>query len=267
MPSGAQDLGTGYNNATTDSLGSIAGATGGSPQGIYEESSTQEYPIGTKREFEDGRVFRYSSFAAAVNAGILVSQDVSATSIVESDGKLTAAAIGATEVIYTDSGTVGSATANQYAGGYLHITDDAGEGYQYRIKSNTAASSNAVTFTLYDGLVVAVTTATDVAVTGNLYNQVRATDFTNGAKVDCTVAGVTARSFTSGYYGWIQTAGVATVLSDGDIAYGAMVAGSDGVAGAVHAADTDSTEIVVGYSTMLSDDTGHVGVNLTGVAT
>ena len=267
MASGSQDLGTGYNNATTESLGLISGATGGSPQSIYEESSTQEYPIGTKREFEDGRVFRYASFAAACNAGILVSQDVSATSITEQDGKLTAAAIGATEVTYTDSGTVGSATANQYAGGYLHITDDAGEGYQYRIKSNTAASSNAVTFTLYDGLVVAVTTATDVAVTGNLYNQVRGADFTNGAKVDCTVAGVTARSFTSGYYGWIQTNGVATVLSDGAIAYGVMVAGSDGVVGAVHTADTDALEIVVGYSTMLSDDTGHVGVNLTGIST
>ena len=267
MPSGAQDLGTGYNNATTDSVGAIAGATGGSPQGIYEESSTQEYPIGTKREFEDGRVFRYGSFAAACNAGVLVTQDASATNIAETDGCLTAAAIGATEVIFTDSGTVGSATANQYAGGYLHITDDAGEGYQYRIKSNTAASSNAVTFTLYDGLVVAVTTATDIAVTGNLYNQVRTADFTQGSRVDCGAAGITARSFTSGYYGWIQTAGVATVLSEGVIPYGQMVAASDAVAGAVHAADQDSLEIVVGYSTMLSDDTGHVGVNLTNITT
>ena len=73
MPSGSQDLGTGYNNATTESLGLISGATGGSPQGIYEESSTQEYPIGTKREFEDGRVFRYASFGAATAAGVLVS--------------------------------------------------------------------------------------------------------------------------------------------------------------------------------------------------
>ena len=113
MPSGAQDLGTGYNNATTDSLGSIAGATGGSPQGIYEESSTQEYPIGTKREFEDGRVFRYGSFAGATAAGVLVSQDLSATAVVEVDNKATAAAIGATEGILTDSGTLGSATANQ----------------------------------------------------------------------------------------------------------------------------------------------------------
>ena len=187
-------------------------------QGIFSESSTPKHPIGEKVELADGRVFRYASFAAATGAGLLVSQDISATAIVESDGKLTAASAGATEVTYTDSGTVGSATLNQYAGGYLHITDDAGEGYNYRIKSNTAASSNAITFTLYDELEVAVTTDTDVAVTGNLYNQVRAALGT----ADYIVCGVTPISFTSGYYGWVQTRGVAVILTD-DSAIGAGV--------------------------------------------
>ena len=261
MPSGAQDLGTGYNNATTDSLGSIAGATGGSPQGIYEESSTQEYPIGTKREFEDGRVFRYGSFAADTAAGGLVSQDLSDTDVVDVDNTATAAEIGATEVILTDSGTLVSATANQYAGGYLHTTDDAAEGYTYRIKSNTAASSNAVTFTLSDGLVVAVTTATDVAITGTLYNQVVAST----AATDYVISGVTARVMQSGYYGWIQTAGVSTILADGTIAIGQNLTLSDGVAGAVHAKDAE-TEPLVGFATFAPDTTGHVGVVLQGIS-
>lgn len=261
MPSGSQDLGTGYNNATTESLGLISGATGGSPQGIYEESSTQEYPIGTKREFEDGRVFRYASFGAATAAGVLVSQDVSATAVVEIENVATAAAVGATEVILTDSGTLGSATANQYAGAYLHTVDDAGEGYTYRIKSNTAASSNAVTFTLYDGLVVAVTTATDVAITGNLYNTVVAAT----AATDYVIAGVTARVMQSGYYGWVQTAGVATILADGTIAIGQNLTLSDGVAGAVQAKDAE-TEPLVGFATFAPDTTGHVGVVLQGIS-
>ena len=261
MPSGAQDLGTGYNNATTDSLGSIAGATGGSPQGIYEESSTQEYPIGTKREFEDGRVFRYGSFAGATAAGVLVSQDLSATAVVEVDNKATAAAIGATEVILTDSGTLGSATANQYAGGYLHTTDDAAEGYTYRIKSHTASRSHAVTFTLYEGLVVAVTTATDVASPGHLYHPVVAST----AATDYVISGVTARVMQSGYYGWIQTAGVSTILAYGTIAIGQNLTLSDGVAGAVHAKDAE-TEPLVGFATFAPDTTGHVGVVLQGIS-
>tara|TARA_R100000781_G_scaffold10680_4_gene10062 strand:+ start:490 stop:1278 length:789 start_codon:yes stop_codon:yes gene_type:complete len=261
MASGSQSLGTGYNNASVQGLSLISGATGGSPQGIYEESSTQEYPIGQLREFEDGRCFRYASFAAATAAGLLVSTDKSATCVVEIDNKATAAAIGATEVILTDSGTLGSATKNQYAGALLHVTDDAGEGYQYKIKSNTAASSNAVTFTLYDGLVIALTTASDVAITGSMYNTVRAAT----AGTDPIVAGVTARVMQSGYYGWIQTAGIATILSDVALAFGNILTLSDGVAGAVQLKDAE-TEPLVGTATFTPDDTGHVGVLLQGIA-
>ena len=239
-------------------LNKVGGA--GTKQGIYAESSTPKHAIGEKVELADGRCFRYVYTAAAINPGLLVSQDVSATAIVESDGKLTAAAANATEVTYTDSGTVGSATANQYAGGYLHITDDAGEGHQYRIKSNTAASSNAVTFTLYDGLVVAVTTDTDVGVTGSLYhNVVGATAGTDGV-----IAGVTTRGLTSNYYGWVQTAGVATILADGSIAIYDNLTLSDGVAGAVQLKDAE-TEPLVGYATFAPDNTGHVGVVIQGL--
>ena len=239
-------------------LNKVGGA--GTKQGIYAESSTPKHAIGEKVELADGRCFRYVYTAAAINPGLLVSQDVSATCIVESDGKLTAASAGATEVTYTDSGTVGSATANQYAGGYLHITDDAGEGHQYRIKSNTAASSNAVTFTLYDGLVVAVTTDTDVGVTGSLYhNVVGATAGTDGV-----IAGVTTRGLTSNYYGWVQTAGVATILADGSIAIYDNLTLSDGVAGAVQLKDAE-TEPLVGYATFAPDNTRPVGVVIQGL--
>ena len=231
----------------------IGGAGG---QGIYEESSTPKHRIGEKLELSDGRTFRYSYFSTATAQGLLASQDLSATAIVESDGKLTAAAIGATEVTYTDSGTVGSATLNQYAGGYLHITDDAGEGYQYRIKSNTAASSNAITFTLYDGLEVAVTTDTDVAVTGSLWN-----NLIGASATDYVVCGVTPISFTVNNYGWVQTRGIATVLADGTITAGGNLTLSDGVTGAIQAKDAE-TEPLVGYAAYAPDTTGYAGVVL-----
>ena len=234
------------------------GGDGG--QGIYEESSTPKHAIGEKLELIDGRVFRYAYFSTATAQGLLASQDLSASAIVESDGKLTAASAGATEVTYTDSGTVGSATLNQYAGGYLHITDDAGEGFQYRIKSNTAASSNAITLTLYDGLQVAVTTDTDVAVTGGLYNNLIGAT----AGTDYVVAGVTPISFTVNYYGWVQTRGVATILADGTITAGGNLTLSDGVTGAIQAKDAE-TEPLVGFALFASDDNAHVGVLLQGL--
>jgi hypothetical protein len=229
-------------------------------QGLYDESSTQQHNIGEKMVLPDGRSFRYVYSAAAIAAGLVVSQDVSATCVVEVDGKATAAAIGATSVILTDSGTLGSATANQYQGAYLAITDDDGEGIQYRIKSNTAASTNAVTFTLFDGLVVALTTDSDVAITGDLwYNVVGAT-----AGTDYIMSGVTVRALQANYYGWVQTTGIALILADGSIAIGDNLTLSDGVAGAVQLKDAE-TEPKVGFACFAPDSGGHVQVVLQGL--
>ena len=74
------------------------GGEGG--QGIYEESSTPKHAIGEKLELIDGRVFRYAYFSTATAQGLLTSQDLSASAIVESDNKLTAAGAGATVVPY-----------------------------------------------------------------------------------------------------------------------------------------------------------------------
>ena len=234
------------------------GGDGG--QSIYEESSTPKHRIGEKLELSDGRVFRYASFAAATGAGLLVSQDISETAIVPTDGKLTAASAGATEVTYTDSGTVGSATLDQYAGGYLHIEDDEGKGFTYRIKSNTAASSNAITFTLYDGLQVAVTTATDVAVTGNPYSQVRAALGT----ANYIVAGVTPIAFTVNYYGWVQPRGVATVLNVGGADIGEALMLGDATDGATEIFDDAAANMhpIVGFALYATTTTGYGGVML-----
>ena len=229
-------------------------------QGLYAESSTPEHSIGEKIELDDGRVFRYAYTAAACAAGNVVSQDVSATCVVEVDGKATAAAIGATSVILTDSGTLGSATADQYKGAYLIITDDAGEGLQYRIKSNTAASTNAVTFTLYDPLIVAVTTDSDAAITGGLWWKVRPAT----AGTDYIMSGVTVIAMTANYYGWVQTAGICSVLSDTAIAIGDNLTLSDGVAGAVQLKDAE-TEPLFGFAAFAPDDTGHVQAVIQGL--
>ena len=240
--------------------GTIQGPSSGVSQGLYEESSTQQGDVGAMRELADGRRFRYAYFASATAAGLLVSQDVSATAVVETDNIATAADAGATKVTLTDSGTLGSATADQYAGGYLHTTDDAGEGYTYRIRGNTAASSNAVDFTLYDGLVIAVTTATDVAITGSLYGNVHGAT----AGTDYIISGVTTRVMQAEYYGWVQTTGVCTILADGSIAIGDNLTLSDGVAGAVQLKDAE-TEPLVGQALFAPDNTGHVRVRLYGL--
>ena len=247
------------NRVGGEGIGSKAG------QGIYTESSTPKYAIGEKLELADGRIFRYGYTAAGINAGLLVAQDISATCLVESDDIVIAAsgdfspAAGSKKLQIT----LASISANDYAGGYLQVTDDAGEGIQYRIKSNSATAattSGKVDIELYDPLKVALTTSSDIAIVGNLwYNVVGAT-----AGTDYIISGVTPIAFTANYYGWFQTAGVATILADGTIAIAQNLTLSDGVAGAVHAKDAE-TEPLVGYAAYAPDNTGHVGVVLQGL--
>ena len=234
-------------------------------QGLYAESSTATYPIGEKLELSDGRVFRYGKTAAAVAAGLLVSQDLSATAQVETDNIVIAAANGFDPAAGSAQLqiTLASITKDQFAGALLQTTDDAGEGYQYRIKSNSATdatTSGKVDIYLFDAIVVTLTTATDIAIVGGLwYDVVGAT-----AATDYIIAGVTPIAFTSGYYGWLQTAGIATILADGTIAVADNLTLSDGVAGAVQLKDAE-TEPLIGYAAYAPDDSGHVGVVIQGL--
>ena len=234
-------------------------------QGLYAESSTAVYPIGEKLELSDGRVFRYGKTAAAVAAGLLVSQDLSATSVVETNNIVIAAANGFDPAAGSSQLqiTLASATKDQFAGALLQTTDDAGEGYQYRIKSNSATdatTSGKVDIYLFDAIKVTLTTATDIAIVGGLwYDVVGAT-----AATDYVVAGVTTTAMTSGYYGWFQTAGIATILADGTIAVADNLTLSDGVAGAVQLKDAE-TEPLIGYAAYAPDNTGHVGVVIQGL--
>ena len=247
------------NRVGGDGIGSRAG------QGIYTESSTAKFAIGEKLEFADGRCFRYGYTAAAVNAGLLVSQDVSATALVESDDIVIAASgdyspsAGSSKVQIT----LASISANDYAGALLQITDDDGEGIQYRIKSNSATGATTagkVDIELFDPIKVALTTSSDFAIVGSLWYNVRGAT----AATDYVVSGVTPIAFTANYYGWFQTAGIATILADGTIAVAQNLTLSDGVAGAVQAKDAE-TEPLIGYSCYAPDNTGHVGVVLQGL--
>ena len=234
-------------------------------QGIFEESSTPKFPVGQIVELSNGNRYRYGYTGAAIAAGLLVSQDLSATSLVETNNIVIAAASGFDPAAGSKQFqiTLASVTLDQYSGALLQITDDAGEGHQYRIKSNSATgatTSGKVDIYLYDGIKVALTTASDIAIVGELWsNVVGAT-----AATDYVISGVTTMAMTSGYYGWFQTAGVATILADGTIAIGDNLTLSDGVTGAVQLKDAE-TEPLVGFAAYAPDNTGHVGVVIQGL--
>jgi hypothetical protein len=249
----------------------IGGAGIGSKAGqsIYDESSTAKFALGEKLELADGRTFRYGVTAGAIPAGYLVATDVSATCQVKLANKVQAAAgdyspaVGSLKVQIE----IASITADQFAGGYLQIltapTTGVGEGIQYRIKSNSATSAtvtNDVDFELYDPIKVALTTASDIIISGNQYNKL-----VSATATDMLVAGVSPIAFTSGYYGWFQTSGVATVLVETNgtavPAIGDNLTLGDGTAGACQLQDA-YTEPLIGICAQIAATGEYISVYL-----
>ena len=223
-------------HGTVKGLSQIGGGDGA--QGIYDVSTVQNFPLGYKLEFDDGRIFRYADFVSAVGPGKIAAQDASVTVQTSIDAKFTnSAGTGADQAISsstvymldTDSFSTADA-ADVYAGGYLQITDDTGEGHNYRIKSNTqATAAGLIRLDLYDPLAVAVVSEASASIVGNPYRNLAIND----ANVDAIVAGVTVVDMAAAEYGWVQTKGVATVLGDGTIASAGSIAQvSDSVNGA-----------------------------------
>jgi len=233
----------------------------------YEAHVTPRFALGTKMERADGNIYRYSHFGDDVNRGVLVATDASESSLVDTDGALIApastyqmpdepsgvypGAIGSRYIVMTLS-----ATADQYAGGYFVTTDDTGEGYTFRIISNTAKNDPAtgkIRLKLDKPLAVAIDTSTDCAIQGCHYANLEIATTT-----DLVLAGVTCRTMdvSSASYGWVQTKGIVGILDDGGCTVGTMSTLSDGTPGAVQ--DQDAfTEPVIGFCCIAGDSTGH----------
>jgi len=202
-------------------------------------STTQKAELGRIVDFKDGRKFMYVKSAATIGAGGVVSQP--AASAVTANA-LAVAAIGAKELTLT----IASVTLNQYQDGTIHITDDTGQGYTHKIKSNTATSGGTITIELYEGLIVAVDATSDVVLVPNLCNGVRA------GIAAALPLGVSVVATTSGSYSWIQIAGISTVgvKTATSIAAGKIVmAGAD--AGVVI---SDGTQKAIGVALAAVDD-------------
>ena len=242
---------------------------------IYQIDATPQFPVGQQFVRSDGAVFHYAhAGGVAVDRGVVVAQDYSGSSTIDTDDAVIAPAsavdvadepensVGAIGSRYLQL-TLASISANQFAGGYLSITDDTGEGYTYRIRGNTATDNPAsgdIRIELYEKLQVALTATTDVALTGNMYSNL----IVAGTGTDGLVAGVTCASLTATEsYGWIQTKGIATVLCDTAGSAGGLATLSQSVAGSYTPGYLNATSganlafPMLGYIVTPGDTTGH----------
>lgn len=232
----------------------------GSPQSIYQTTTTQAHKIGTRGIMPDGRVFYYSSLAAAattlLRANLHVAQPVVANhaNVTQATSGATLAA-GATRVTVDIGAT--NVDANQYVDGFLNINDSTGEGFEYRIKAHSTGATP-ITMDLYDPIVIAGGTGSDVTLVANPYrNPLIAAS--NGLIVGVPKVGVTAHATLDTFY-WMQTWGLCTVLSGVAVTLGssAIWSATDGavtIGGAV-------TDIHVGSALILTVSTEHQMIDL-----
>ncbi len=218
----------------------------GNPLTTNEENPTHD--LGAKMFTSDGRAYRYVK--AGAGAALVVGNLLQG--IVEDTGEqgLTPVACDAGDLKITTSAI--TVTKNQYAGGYVIVTITPGLGYQYKIKSHPASTGAACVITLEDPIQVALTTTSRIDLVPNIYNGV----IQSLAATSDAIVGVAVCPITAGYYGWIQTNGVASILADGTITVGDLVVASDGTAGAVEVSVSASTEA-----------DAVIGVAVTGIAT
>lgn len=245
---------------------------------IYRLDANPKYAIGTRISRQDGNVFRYAHFGAATNRGVLASQDVSETSIPDTDNGM----ISPASALVTSDGTIGSrfieitmtgVTLNQFMGGYFVTTDDTGEGYTYRIKGNTASGYNGsdrYRLELHSPLQVAIDNTTDYSIVGCMWNDLEVLT----AATDNLPAGVTCSTTTAALpYAFVQTWGVVGVLQDANVpAAGDIVTVSSLTAGAVSAYVGGTTgtvtaanvrgDTIIGYAIDAGDSTGHTVIFL-----
>lgn len=241
----------------------LAGRQVISDQDVRTASTTQggEY-LGQSAETADGRRFRYgkngTGSGTALVAGqlqqgaVVVTNHVNQTGITQVAGDATTTyAVGATAV-----------TADQYRGGYLVVNAGTGAGQALLIRGNTkAASSGSPTIYLKDTFIAATLTSdSKFSLHPNLYSAC----VQHSATLAAGVTGVAPTALADASFGWFQTAGVCSVLSDaGAAAVGAPVTYSDDTAGAVGPYETDAVGPVLGYTMILGVSAEYRPVYLT----
>ncbi len=200
---------------------SIASLVNHAEPDIYAESSVQLYPLGTKLEFADGRLFRYCKHGATVTIGAglapiarlvangnLVPGSAATVGYEGSLDALSDVAVGSTTLILNDTA---DRVENSYEDGIL-TTFPSGHYVAYRIAGNESATSvDDVTIYLSDpnGLqTLHVVNSTGVTAYPSMFSNVMAPQDTTYGSTYTPVVGMSlADAFTASYYGWVQRRG------------------------------------------------------------
>ena len=229
----------------------------GAPGFEKEMTSGKKHRIGTRMELPDGRVFYYGKSGAAITAGKIAMmagidhadhiKDLAVAAAVAAGGNQITVTNASSAITGTGRYTGDFTTGGTYEDGYIFVNDAAGEGQVWQIMEHSSATtSGTLTIDLYpnDSVRTALTTSSEVGLAENPYAAPIVWDL-NG--ILGPVVGIPNCDQTSGYYGWYQTKGVATVLTNGTFVKGKNVMSGSSTDGSGDVmADDSSAEFLIG---------------------
>jgi len=189
---------------------------------ILETNSNPKFAVGFGFERADGSKYRYVQYGGTVVAGNVVCPTTDSNLVKDLDNKVinstTAVAVTGELLKPGLRGSkfvqLGTTTAiNEWAGGYLIITDGPGIGHTYRIKGNRTpvASASTVMIELCDPLCATVDSTTDIAIRGSLWSDLIQA---GGSAQYRHATGIACAGGSDGRYGWVCTRGVTAVTQE-----------------------------------------------------
>jgi hypothetical protein len=191
----------------------------------YKETSVQYHQLGAIAETGDGRKFRYSWMGEEITVGRLATAGAINTSL--ANMAVISGAAGSKKINFTNAAT--TTTAKYFDEGYAIISYATGGGQIFKIDSLPALVSAASSWVyLEDPIVTALDTTSKLDLVQHPNSQVLMT-----ATATLEPVGVSLITFTTQYYGWLQTHGVATVHMDATVAAGTNFFNDGSEAGAV----------------------------------
>ena len=199
-------------------------------------ATQQRWPFATLLQLQDGRSYR---FARAGGSTLVIGNALQSAANAASDVDVTAiaAAVGARSL---DAITTNPTVLNRYAEGYVAVSVAPGSGQVYAIDNHLAGTTAAITFNFAAGhsIRVALTTTSRLDFIANPYKSVIQSPATTPTGAH---AGVAVSAPTTTQHCWVQSSGLASVLTAGTVVLGEPVTTS-GTAGAVmpSAAATDA---------------------------
>jgi len=216
----------------------------------YETGSVKVEAMGQRAECPDGSIWRYGLMGGTTGVANKLYQSAAIDANWTGQDITVAWTAGDTSVSFKDGGS--AFTVNQMEGGTL-ITEETGLlGGRYRVKSNLVTAANETIMQLEDGVSIVGTVAIADGCTAIL-NQWNAVIIYPATVPSAGLAGVPCKIHAASAYCWIQTRGIASIVSDVETAIlvGDTVQCSTDDVGAVQLRQETTTDIDmqdVGYA-------------------